>query len=65
MSNSDYINFYVGQPDHDPNTKHCLCGADGELTPFLYMIFCSCFGQHGKFSVNWFLFLQQNYVGKL
>ena len=52
MSKSDYINFYVGQPDHDPNTKHCLCGADGELSPFLYMIFCSCFGQHGKFSVN-------------
>ncbi len=23
----------IAQPGHDPNTQHCLCGADGE---FLY-----------------------------
>lgn len=21
----------TGQPDHDPNTKHCLNGADGKI----------------------------------
>ncbi len=26
-----YFSFFsfIGQPDHDPNTHHCLCGADG------------------------------------
>ena len=26
------------QPDHDPDTKHCLCGADGNLSLY-FMIF--------------------------
>lgn len=26
---------FPGQPNHDPNTHHCLCGADGKVFVFL------------------------------
>ena len=34
VSISDFF-LHLAQPDHDLNTHHCLCGADGELI-FIY-----------------------------
>lgn len=36
---SIYKMYITGQPDHDPNTKHCLNGADGKI--YYYMYTCS------------------------
>lgn len=35
-----YKIYITGQPDHDPNTRHCLNGAGGKI--YYYMYTCSC-----------------------
>ena len=34
------IVFFEAQPDHDPNTKHCLNGADGKIELSFLLINC-------------------------
>ena len=32
MRLSNWLFVFTAQPHHDPNTHHCLCGADGKMT---------------------------------